>query len=170
LRKQFALIGLAVLAGIGLSTPAAAAQKPVYLGGGLAVETAPGFDDGYGLAFRGGYKLDQLLPGFAVEGELTRSLVDPETAGGTDVTFTSLGAYAVYTAPFPNRRVSLRGRLGLAYVDEDWPRSARDTDDVWLSWGLGAELRITSGISAYADFTRKSSTVDQLNLGALVHF
>lgn len=171
LRKQFALMGLTVLAAAVLATPAQAAEKPIYLGGGLAVETVPGYDDGYGLVFRGGYKLDQVLPGFSVEGELTRSLVDPETPGGTDVTFTSLlGAYAVYTAPLPNRRVALRGRLGLAYVDEDWPGSGADNDDLWFSWGLGAELRITSGLSAYADYTRKSSRLDQLNLGALVHF
>jgi len=160
---------MAVLASALLAGPAQAAEKPVYLGGGVAVQSVPGGEDGLAGVFRGGAKLDEVLPGFGMEGEITRSLVDPEAGRGRDFTFTSFAGYGVYTAPLPNRRVALRGRLGLALVDED-PEGGSSDSDLEVSWGLGGELRITSEVSAFVDYTRLSSSLDHLTVGALAHF
>ncbi|MEF8793328.1 outer membrane beta-barrel protein [Thiohalorhabdus sp.] len=169
MRIRSAFGALTVLVPAMLNGPALAAEKPVYLGGGVAVQSIPGGEDGTAAVFRGGAKLDEVLPGLGMEGELTRSLVDPEAGGGRDVTFTSFAGYGVYTAPLPDRRVALRGRLGLALVDED-PEGRSSDSDLEVSWGLGGKLRITSTVSAFVDYTRLSASLDHLTLGALARF
>ncbi|HKJ70436.1 MAG TPA: porin family protein [Gammaproteobacteria bacterium] len=166
---QGRIIGLMALAAAGFAGPAAAAENPLYAGGGVSVEGINSGDDGFAAMGRFGVKMDNVLPGFAVEGEVSRSLVDPQTAGNNDITFTTLGGYAVYTAPLPDRRVSLRGRLGLVWVNAD-PDNGGSDSDTRISWGLGGEYRISSGLSAFVDYTRVSSTLDHLNGGVLVHF
>jgi hypothetical protein len=169
LRIRLGVIGLAGLAATGFGAPAAAAQNPIYLGVGPTVQSISNGDDGLAGLFRFGAKLDEALPGLGVEGEVTRSLSDPQTAGGRDVTFTTFGGYAVYTAPLPDRRVSLRARLGLVWVDAD-PDGRSSDSETEISWGLGGEYRVTSQLSGYVDYTRMSSSLDHLNLGVQLHF
>jgi hypothetical protein len=162
------LAGAAALA-ITAATPALAAEKPVYIGAGAAVQTIHAGDDGIAGLFRFGAKLDEALPGFGLEGEITRSLVDPERGNGNGVTYTTFGGYAVYTAPLPDRRVSLRGRLGTTWVDADRERGDGDSE-MEISWGFGAEYRVSSEASVFADYTRMAPSLGHLNLGVQANF
>ncbi len=156
-------------AAVAAAVPAGAAENPVYLGAGAAVQSVTGGDDGLAAVVKGGALLDQLAPGFGVEGELTRSLIDPEVGRGRDVTFTTLGGYLVYTVPFPGRRASLRSRLGLVWEEID-PEGGEDEDELEISWGIGGEYRITHELSAFVEHTRIESDLDQLSGGVLVRF
>ncbi|SCY03874.1 porin family protein [Thiohalorhabdus denitrificans] len=159
----------AMVAGLTAAAPAVGAENPVYFGGGVGIQSATGHDDGLGIAAKAGAQLDGVTPGFGVEGELTTSLMDPEGANGVDTSFTTLGGYATYMVPLPNRRVSLKARLGLAWVDAD-PEVGGSDSDVWVSWGLGGQYRISSQLSAFLEHTRYDSDFDQLTGGVLVHF
>lgn len=161
----------AILAAAGFSTPATA-QSPVYMGGGAAVQSVTGHDDGIAAVLRMGAHLDAAGTGtgFGVEGELTRSLIDPERGGnGRDVTITTFGGYATYTVPLPNQRVSLRTRLGLLWEELD-PEGPGDDTDMQISWGLGGQYRVSGGLSAFVDYTRIESDVGNLAGGVLVSF
>lgn len=159
----------AVALAVTAAAPAQAAENPVYIGAGAAVQTIHQGDDGIAGLFRFGAKMDEALPGFGVEGEITRSLVDPETGGGNGITYTTFGGYAVYSAPLPDRRVSLRGRLGLVWVDADPERGSSDSD-MEISWGFGAEYRVSSEVSVFADYTRMAPSLGHLNLGVQANF
>ena len=170
MRIQKPLAGLVALAAAGLSAPAAAVQNPLYMGGGLAIQSVTNHDDGLAGVFRFGAQLDEVTPGFGVEGEVTRSLIDPESGRfGRDVTITTLGGYATYSLPFPNRRVSLKARLGMLWEEFD-PEGPGDDTELEVSWGLGGEFRISNGLSAFLDYTRIEADVDHLTGGVQVHF
>ena len=158
---------LALLAG----GTAGAAENPGYLGGGVAVQSAVGHDDGLGVSLKGGVELDRVSPGFAVEGELSRSLFDPERdrGGGGDTSFTTLGGYAAYSVPLPDRRLSIRGRLGLVW-EEINPDGAGSDDELHISWGAGGEYRLSSELSSYVEYTRIEADMGQLTGGVLYHF
>lgn len=158
-----------MVAAAGFTTPVAA-QNPVYMGGGAAVQSVTGHDDGIAAVFRMGAQLQGVRSGFGVEGELTRSLIDPEQEGnGRDVTITTFGGYATYTVPLPNQRISLRSRLGLLWEEFD-PEGRGDDTDMQISWGVGGEYRISGDLSAFVDYTRIESDVGHLAGGVLVSF
>lgn len=166
------IAGVATL-GLLASGGAAAAANPVYMGGGLAVQSATGHDDGLGLSVKGGVKVDEISPGLAFEGELSQSLMHPERdgfRGGTgDTSFTTLGGYAAYSVPFPDRRISIRGRVGLVWENIN-PDGAGSEDELHISWGAGGEYRVSSELSTYMEYTRIESDMGQLTGGVLVHF
>jgi hypothetical protein len=165
------LAGLSLLAG----GAAAAAENPVYVGGGAVVQSATNHDDGLGVSLKGGVKLDQVSPGFAIEGEFTRSLFDPErdnfrgSSSGDDTSFTTLGGYAAYSVPFPDRRIAVRGRLGLVWEQID-PEGSGSDDELHISWGAGGEYRLSSELTTFLEYTRIESDLSQLTGGVLVHF
>lgn len=167
---RFRWIGPAVLAGMLATAPAAAAQNPMYMGGGIAIQSVTNADDGVAGVFRVGAKLDEMTGGFGVEGEITHSLIDPQVGpNDRDLTITTLGGYGVYTVPLPNQRVSLRGRLGLVWEELDPEGGGSDTE-MELSWGLGGEYRHSSTLSSFVEYTRIESDVSHLSAGVQVHF
>jgi hypothetical protein len=169
LRTNPILAGAALLLAA-VAGPAHAAENPVYMGAGLGVQSVTNADDGITALFRVGAQLDEVTPGFGVEGEITHSLIDPEIGpNDREVTITTLGGYGVYTVPFPNRRVSLRARLGLLWEEFD-PEGRGSDDELEISWGLGGEYRISSTLSAFVDYTRIEADVDHLAGGVQVHF
>lgn len=163
----------ALAAGLLVTGSAGAAQNPVYFGGGVAIQSVPAYDDGLALDLKAGMKLDQVSPGFGLEGELTQSISEPEPDDfrgfGGDVAFTTLGGYATYMVPLPNRRVSLKARFGLVWERIDPERGDTDTE-VGLSWGLGGEYRVNNQVSAFVEYTRIESDLSHLSGGMLVHF
>lgn len=170
LRIHSRLAGVAaIVAAADFSRPAAA-QDPVYMGGGAAVQSVTGHEDGIAAVFRMGAQLQGARSGFGVEGELTRSLIDPEQEGnGRDATITTFGGYATYPVPLPNQRVSLRSRLGVLWEEYD-PGGPGDDIDMELSWGIGGEYRISGELSAFVDYPRIESDVGNLAGGVLVSF
>ena len=156
-------------AGLAAAGPATAAERPIYFGAGAAVQSLVGGEDGLATVVKGGAMLDGAAPGLGVEGEFTRSLIDPEAGRGRDVTFTTLGGYLVYAVPFPDRRVSLRARLGLLWKEVE-PEGGNDDTDLEISWGVGGEYRITNELSAFIEHTRIDSSLNQLSGGLMVRF
>ncbi|MFA9461290.1 outer membrane beta-barrel protein [Thiohalorhabdus methylotrophus] len=162
-----------LITGLAVGSPAAGAQNPGYLGAGLAVQSVPGFDDGVAMSLKAGVRMDRVSPGFGLEGELTHSLFEPERdgfrGGNGDVSFTTLGGYATYMVPLPDRRVSLKGRLGLLWEDIN-PEGDDGNSEIGLSWGLGGQYRFNSQVSGFVEYTRIEADLSHLTGGMLLHF
>jgi hypothetical protein len=149
-----------------LSTGAVAGD--VYGSVGAALTTVSGFDSGVSIVGTAGLKLDQITPNFAVEAEVSQTVVDPSVSGYStdwDMSILGVGVYAVYNFPIPNTPITVKPRLGLNY--QSWSFDsvgwAADASDTSLSYGVGVTYPLSGGLTAYVDFTDKG---DSNNIGA----
>jgi len=154
-----------------LSTGAVAGE--IYGSVGAAITTLSYWDSGVSIVGTAGMKLDNVLPNFAVELEVSQTVVDPSspTFSSWDVSIFGLGTYAVYNFNIPNTSVTIKPRLGLNYeswsVNGSWIGSEVGTTS--LSYGLGATYPLSNGLSVYADFTDKGSS-NNLGAGVQMNF
>ena len=152
-----------------LSTGAMAEE--MYGSIGLAMTTLSHWDSGVSLVARGGMKLDKVLPNFAVELEVSQTVVDPSLDGfyssDWDLSILGVGAYAVYNFNIPDTSVNIKPRLGLNYqswsIDGSGVWGGADADDTSLSFGVGATYPLSPTLEGYVDYTDKG---DSNNLGA----
>lgn len=156
-----------------LSSGVAATEVGFYAGGGLALEAVPDIKDlkmGLGAVVRGGMTLDTVLENFAVEGELTKSLIDPRFDNpGKDEEFnvTTLAAYAVYRIPVADK-FYVKPRFGVIFpnLGDDWVNSR----DVTFSSGIGAGFTVLTHLDVYIDYTVLGEFVTNYGAGVEYHF
>lgn len=155
-----------------LSSGAAAAEVGFYAGGGLAFEAVPDYDDlkmGLGVVLRGGMTLDSVLEHFAIEGEVTKSIVDPKyDYPGSDVKFNvnTLAAYAVYRIPVADK-FYVKPRFGIIIPNLGDEINSRD---VTFSSGIGAGYTVMQHLDVYVDYTVLGEFITNYGAGVEYHF
>ena len=153
-----------------LSTGAVAGD--IYGSIGTAITTLNYWDSGVSIVATGGMKLDSVTPNFAVEVEMSQTIIDPSAPGITnsnwDLSILGIGAYAVYNFNLPNTPITIKPRLGLNYQSWTfngagrWRGYGSDTGNIALSYGIGATYPLNNDLDVYANFTDKGSST---NLG-----
>jgi hypothetical protein len=167
MKKILSVVAVSAL----LSTGAFAGN--MYGSVGAAITTLSYWDSGVSLVATGGMKLDNVTPNFAVEVEVSQTVVDPSSPNVStwDLSIFGLGAYAVYNFNIPNTPVTIKPRLGLNYeswsIEGAWAGSEVGTTS--LSYGVGASYPLSSGLSVYADFTDKGSS-NNIGAGVQMNF
>ena len=155
-----------------LSSSAMAAEVGFYAGGGLAFEAVPDYKDlkmGLGLVLRGGMTLDSVLENFAIEGEVTKSIVDPkyDYRGGNDkINVNTLAAYAVYRIPVADK-FYVKPRFGIVVPNLGDEINSRD---VTFSSGVGAGYTVMQHLDVYVDYTVLGEFVTNYGAGVEYHF
>jgi hypothetical protein len=149
-------------------------QSGVYAAVGLGLEAMPkdqygvDYDNGMGLAVKGGVELDQLLKNFGLEAELSTSLIAPEVnPGGQNIDILTLGAYATYTIDLPNSAFAVRPKFGfiLPNLNDDI-----NSYDVAVSGGLAALYSLNSQLDLYAEYVNASEFMNNYMVGVEVNF
>ncbi|MCJ7765585.1 MAG: porin family protein [Thiovulaceae bacterium] len=163
----------ALLATAVLSSGVMATEVGFYAGGGLALEAVPDVNDwkmGTALVLRGGLTLDSVLKNFAVEAELTKSIIDPKfdfTNGTDNANVATLAAYAVYRIPIvDNFYVKPRFGLILPNLGDDVVNSR----DVTFSSGIGAGYTVMDQMDVYVDYTVLGESITNYGAGVEWHF
>ncbi|WP_345977227.1 porin family protein [Sulfurimonas sp. HSL3-7] len=155
-----------------LSSAAVAAEVGFYAGGGLAFEAVPDYKDlkmGLGVVVRGGMTLDSVLEHFAIEGEVTKSIVDPKyDLPGKDVKFNvnTLAAYAVYRIPVADK-FYVKPRFGIIIPNLGDDINSRD---VTFSSGIGGGYTVMPHLDVYVDYTVLGEFVTNYGAGVEYHF
>lgn len=139
----------------------------LYVGAGIGLEGMPkDYNDGMGLAVKGGIALDQLLKDLGAEAELTTSLIAPSYKG-KDINVFTLGLYATYTIEIPNAPFSFRPKFGLIL-----PNLADETNsrDIAISSGLAGLYSPNGQIDIYVEYVNVSESVNNYMAGILLNF
>ena len=151
-----------------LSSSLLAQGNGVYMGVGLGIEAMPkAYDDGVGLALKGGVGLDRLLPHLGVEAELSSSLASPETPGGEKIDIVTGGLYATYTIAIPGSPFSVRPKFGLILPNLSDDIHSRD---VAISGGIAGVLEFSRQLDLYLEYVNTSETMNNYVLGLQVNF
>lgn len=135
------------------AAPAAAADSPLgYLNMTGAVADMENLDDGLSGVLGLGFPLDNVDPNFSIEGELSKSLIDPEHdgPGGGDRDYFTLGGFAAYRMPVTDS-VALRGRAGLVHLD--WEDNRTADDELGIGLGVGATWRLQGNFDLLGELT-----------------
>ena len=162
-----------LLASVALSSSLMATDVGFYAGGGLAFEAVPDVNNlkmGLGIVMRGGMTLDALLENFAVEAELTKSLLDPkfERTGADDkINVTTLATYAVYRINVVDD-FYVKPRFGIIFpnLGDDFVNSR----DVTFSSGIGGGYSVMENLDVYIDYTVLGEGVTNYGAGVEYHF
>lgn len=144
-----------------------------YVGGGMAVQSVTGHEDGYAAVAKVGTHFEGGREGFGAEMELSRSLIEPESGGwgggGDDVALTTLGGYSTYTVRHPEQPIAVRARLGLAWEYAD-PENGDSEDELNVSYGIGGTADLANAGTVFFDYTHIEADVDHLNIGLQTRF
>ena len=171
-----ATIGASLMASEGLE---------FYAGGGLAIEAVPnqdGLSMGTALVLRGGMNLNQVLEGFAVEAELSKSVIHPEYSfvgsGSKKINVLTMAGYAVYRIKIMDN-LYVKPRFGLILPnlgdnnkdvygggDNGWVNSR----DITFSSGIGAGYTVMEHLDVYVDYTVMGESVTNYGAGVEWHF
>jgi hypothetical protein len=144
------------------------AQNNFYAAAGVGIEAMPKkYDNGLGLSLKGGAILNEVMPNFGLEGELTTSLVSPKSPGGGDINIFTLGAYATYTIQIPNSAFSLRPKFGFILPNLS---DNIDSYDFRVSSGLAALMKINNQIHVYIEYENESEAMNNYLVGLEMHF
>lgn len=143
----------------------------------LAISDVDGFDNGLALVLNGGMDLSpQQRGGFAVEGEVTTTISEPEIQVGNasaELSYFTLAGYGVYSVPV-DQNFGIRGRFGLLYenldVDTVGPVDVDDDDDFSPSFGVGATYRFTQTLSGIAEYTYIEEDINHFSAGVQMRF
>jgi len=162
-----------VVASLALSTTLMATDVGFYAGGGLAFEAVPdqpNLQMGLGIVMRGGMTLDALLENFAVEAELTKSLIDPkyDLPGADDkINVTTLATYAVYRINIVDN-FYVKPRFGVIFpnLGDDFVNSR----DITFSSGIGGGYSVMQNLDVYVDYTVLGEGVTNYGAGVEYHF
>ena len=150
--KRLALGLTAALASSLAAAPAGAADSPLgYLNLTGAVSDVENLDDGLSGIVAAGFPLDNVDPNFSIEGELSKSLIAPESDGSAgDFDYFTLGGFAAYRMPVTDS-VALRGRAGLVHLD--WENNNRADDELGIGLGVGATWRLEGNFDLLGELT-----------------
>jgi len=149
-----------------LSVGASAAEVGFYAGGGIALEMVPkDVDMGAALVIRGGMTLDSVFENFAVEAELSKSIVDPKYVS-IKQNVTTFATYAVYRIDI-NEKIYVKPRFGLAL-----PNVGDDTNsrNIAFSAGVGGAYTVMDHMDVYVDYTIISEGISNFGGGVEWHF
>ena len=136
------------------------ANDDVYIGGGLALQDAMGYDTGVSIVLNFGVGIDDIEVeegNFGLEGELTHSIFSP-SLNSVDVDFSSLAGYLTYFVDV-NSNVYAKSKLGLLYISSD------GYDGVKPSLGIGLGYKYSNSVNFYTDYTILTSIVSNLTFG-----
>lgn len=153
------------------------AQGNMYGSVQLAISDVDGFDNGLALVLNGGMDLSpQQRGGFAVEGEITTTISEPEIQVGNasaELSYFTLAGYGVYAVPV-DENFGVRGRFGLLYenldVDTVGPVDVDDDDDFSPSFGVGATYRFSQNLSGIAEYTYIEEDINHFSAGVQMSF
>lgn len=138
-----------------------------YIGGGIGIEAMPkDFDNGIGLAIKGGVELDNVLKNLGVEAELSTSLASPEI-GNYDIDITTLGVYGTYTIQIPASAFKIRPKFGVIL-----PNLADDINsrDMAISGGVAGMYTLNKQLDLYVEYVNTSETMNSYTFGMTVNF
>lgn len=144
------------------------------------------FDNGLSLVLTGGKDLmkSRTGMGFSIEGEFTKSIVNPEydyrwsTWNDTlEIDYYTLGGYGVVSFPL-TPQFALRGKAGLLYKDVDWDMTdfrdgtvrTYNDDGIEFTAGAGAVFKVSSALNLIAEYTVIDENIDHLSAGAQFRF
>lgn len=149
------------------------ALRSLYAGGGLAVQSVTGYEDGYAVVGKVGTYFRDAREGLGAELEASRSLIEPEQGawggGGNDVALTTLAGYSTFTVRHPEQPLAVRARLGLAWEYAD-PDGGDSETELNVSYGIGGTADLANGFTAFVDYTHIEADVGHLNLGIQTRF
>ncbi len=158
------------------STANVYAQDGNYMNLQLGISDVDGFDTGFVAIGTYGMHLPKVHENFSVEGEITNTIDDPNTTvGGTsvDISYYTLGAYAVYAFPVSDS-IKLRGRAGLLYYDASVSATGAgikaSDDGIELTFGIGATFNLNKKMDIIAEYTHIESDISHLSAGIQYHF
>lgn len=134
------------------AAPAAAVDSPLgYLNMTGAVADMEELDNGLSGVLGLGFPLDNVDPNFSIEGELSKSLIGPESDGRAgDFDYFTLGGFAAYRMPVTDS-VALRGRAGLVHLD--WENDFAADDELGIGLGVGATWRLQGNFDLLGELT-----------------
>lgn len=161
----------ALLAVIAMTVSGAAGAEPFnrYFTAQGALADVDGYDSGIAGVFTYGLRVPEMHKNFSVEGEFTKTFVEPEgKVGGTtwEVSYYTLGGYGVYSHPL-NEKFHLRGRLGVLYenVEVSSPASSKSEDDFKLSFGVGMTVSLSTESRFILEYTVIDSDINHISAG-----
>lgn len=147
-----------------VTSPAAMAQgfntKGLMFGGTVGLAKPHGPDSESGVTIGG--RLAQPLRGnVSWEADVNFSVIDGEVGSNKDWDISSVAAYGVYRS---EGDIHLKGKLGLAYSDDDF-----DDNDTSLSAGIGLGFRLGGGILD-VEYTQINTNADYVTVGFTMPF
>lgn len=134
---------------------------------GLILIDVSGVDNVIPVGVIYGRELDQITPGFWIEGEFNLGLLGGDVSGGGDLDIWTIAAYGAYRYPVSDTSY-LKGKAGLLYEDVEI-RSVSD-DDINLSLGIGGGFKIDDRLTIEAEFTVIESDINFLSVGLHCRF
>jgi opacity protein-like surface antigen len=170
------IVSLFVAGALFASVSMADHRTEAYLGAGVAMQNATGFDNGYaGVAFFGipFYKNCRNMLSAEVEG--TYTIVSPSVEQ-QDLT---IGSAALYAAYFFNmsKRFFFKVRVGGIYRNYSYKSDnsndilPEDKSEMDISFGAGMGVRVNPSLDIYADYTMIDGTdLTHVTAGFIFHF
>ena len=156
-----------IATGLGLSQSGAAQELELfsqYLNTQAAIADVDNMDNGVAAVIAYGLVIPEVSRKFALEAEITTTVVDPERPG-TKMSYSTLGAYAVYAIPV-SENFALRGRAGLIYQDISVTGTGRsDDNDVEVSFGFGATTGLAEDLHLIFEYTVHDSDISHISAG-----
>ncbi len=184
-KLNIALAGAIAAAGLAITAPASADQ---YVSAQLGVSqigsySTPygsySFDNGLALIGTYGHDIPAVNKYFGIEGEISKSIVDPKANDwwGDTVKYDywTAGAYAVFTIPVTDK-VSVRARGGLVYnhwqINDCVPGVCYtySSNDINPSIGGGAIFKLNPNVNLMAEVTAFSITDNNFHISAGAQF
>lgn len=158
-----------------------------YFKAAVALADADGLDTGISVVLNMGLPVPTVHPNFAIEGEITKSVVDPSkkvTFFGekieSETSYLTVGGYGIYRHPI-SPTLHVYGRGGLIYLmassevkftEPGFPvdKIKVKDSDIELSLGLGLEFALGSGTSMIVDITSMNEDLIHLSGGIKFNF
>lgn len=150
----------------------------LYVGAGLAIESATDFDSGMAIVLTAGLPVTEKGesgPGtLAVEAETTFDLTSPSTTIWTtdvEASIFTLAAYAAYKHDI-NEKVYVKPRLGLLYesITMSSGSYSAETTDIGLAMGVQFGYNIDKQLDVVVGYNIVEADVSHLTFGALYRF
>lgn len=177
-----AVAGAIIAAGFAMAAPASAEQ---YISAQLAISdvgnyTYYGFDNGLTLVGTYGITIPSVHKYFGVEGEISKSIVDPEyDLWGThaEYDYYTAGGYAVFSIPV-HEKINIRARGGLVYKHYKittnecfwWGCNNFSDSDINPSIGGGATYNFNQNVNFMAELTAIDEDSFHISAGAQFKF
>ena len=135
-------------------------SEKTYVGFGLGLTDATGFDTGYSLILNAGKSLPKVSEDFGVEGTFTRTIVDP-SRNNLDLSITTIAGYATYNFKL-TPAVDLKAKGGVLY---ERLATSVTTDGFEVSFGFKVLYALESKKSIYLDYTIIEADIAIFSLG-----